>query len=65
MQQIARFRDLSELEVCTVLYCTVIFFLPQQMSLFREGKALKTEVAQLSKDEDGSKEAREEGENME
>jgi hypothetical protein len=35
------------------------------MSLFREGKASKTEVAQLSKDEDGSKEAREEGENME
>lgn len=61
MQQIARFRDLSELEVCTV-----IFFHPQQMSMFREGKALKTEVAQLSKEEDGSKEAREEeGENME
>jgi hypothetical protein len=60
MQQIARFRDLSELEVCTV-----IFFHPQQMSMFREGKALKTEVAHLSKEKDGSKEAREEGENME
>ncbi|KAL9334417.1 hypothetical protein Peur_074556 [Populus x canadensis] len=35
------------------------------MSMFREGKALKTEAAQLSKEEDGSKEAREEeGENM-